>query len=243
MSLFDLTKRRWLFCMTHPDDEISVCAWIRRLTTNGNEVYISWTHSTPIRETESRKVAALLGVPSENLFFHNATDGQVGAEFASLLPIFKSMIEEIAPDIIACGAFEQGHPDHDTTNVLVNTSFSGPVLEIPFYHSYVVKLQTINTFSDPTGQSVLVLTPEEVQLKRKVAKQFVSQNIWLVLFWFEIWQALLCRDAKLSSREIMRLQGHKLFRVPNHPHGLSCKVEKCETWQTWCDHVLPNLPY
>ncbi len=242
MSHFDLSKRRWLFCMTHPDDEISICAWIRRLTENGNEVYISWTHSNPIREAESRKVAEFLGVPQTHLFFHGASDGKVGAEFKELLPAFRDMISSVRPDVIACGAFEQGHPDHDTTNVLVNTVFDGDVLEIPFYHSYATKLQQINSFSDPTGQSAIRLTTEEAKLKRQVAKMFVSQNIWSVLLWFEIWQALQCRRSYLSSREVMRLQKHTLFRVPNHPPSLGSKIEQSETWRTWCDHVLPHLP-
>ena len=48
MTLFDADiGERWLFCMTHPDDEISICAWIRRLTDAGVDVFLSWTHSTP----------------------------------------------------------------------------------------------------------------------------------------------------------------------------------------------------
>ena len=242
MSHFDLSKRRWLFCMTHPDDEISICAWIRRLTANGNEVYMSWTHSNQFREAESRKVAELLGVPQANLTFHCATDGKVGAEFEPMLSAFYEMVSHIKPDVIACGAFEQGHPDHDTTNVLVNTVFCGDVLEIPFYHTYATKLQHVNSFSDPAGQSVLQLKPEEIKLKREVAKLFVSQNIWKVLLWFEIWQAIQCRGSNLSSREVMRIQKHKLFRVPNHPYGLAKKIEQTETWRTWCDQVLPYIP-
>lgn len=228
--------------MTHPDDEISICAWIKRLTSNGNDVYISWTHSTPVREAESRAVAGLLGVPTENLFFHTATDGMVCNEFVELLPIMRAMVDRIKPDVIACGAFEQGHPDHDTTNVLVNTVFKGDVFEIPFYHTYASKLQQINTFSDPRGQSVLELTPEEARLKRTVARAFRSQNIWTVLFWFEIWQALQLKQVNLSSRELMRLQEHKVFRIPNHPPRISAKVVVCETWRNWCDQVLPNVP-
>ena len=228
--------------MTHPDDEISICAWIKRLTANGNEVYLSWTHSIPVREAESRQVAKMLGVPEANLYFHEATDGKVCTEFVDLLPQFRKMIDDVQPEVVACGAFEQGHPDHDTTNVLVNLAFSGEILEIPFYHTYAVKLQTMNEFSDPTGQSVLHLTPEEVRLKRTVAKQFVSQNIWQVLFWFEMWQAFSGRRVNLSSREIVRAQKHTLFRVPNHPRAIASKVEQCKTWQTWCEHVLPHIP-
>ena len=242
MSHFDLGKQRWLFCMTHPDDEISICAWIKRLTSNGNEVFMSWTHSTPVREAESRKVAEMLGVPQENLTFLGATDGLVSAEFSDLLPKMQDLVRRINPDVIACGAFEQGHPDHDTTNVLVNSVFEGDILEIPFYHTYATKLQRVNSFSDETNQSVLFLTKEEARLKRTVAKQFRSQNIWRVLLWFEIWQGIQAKRAHLPRREIMRFQGHKLFRIPNHPAALAAKIEECETWRTWCDHVLPYIP-
>lgn len=241
MSVFDFSRRRWLFCMTHPDDEISICAWIRHLTRNGNEVYMSWTHSTPVRELEARKVAELLGVPQENLFFHGATDGMVCAEFLTLLPCFQEMMDRVKPDVVACGAFEQGHSDHDTTNVLVNATFTGEILEIPFYHTYATKLQTINAFSDLNGQSVLPLSAEDVALKRRVAKQFKSQNIWSVLLSYEIWQLAQGKQSNLSRREVMRHQKHTLFRVPNHPVSLAKRVEASETWRRWCDHVLPHI--
>lgn len=242
MNAFDLTKRRWLFCMTHPDDEISICCWIKRLAENGNEVFISWTHSNPIREAEARKVSELLGVSQENLYFHNATDGFVCTEVADLLPKFESMIAEIQPDAIACGAFEQGHVDHDTTNFLVNLTYQGDIFEIPFYHSYSTKLQTMNAFSDPTGQSELWLTPQEIKLKRLVAKQYRSQNIWQVLLWFEIWQLAMGKTISLSKREVMRLQQHKMFRHPNHPSALAAKIERSEQWKWWCENVLPHTP-
>ena len=241
MNLFDFSRRRWLFCMTHPDDEISICAWIRHLTANGNEVYMSWTHSTPIREAESRRVAEFLGVPQENLFFHGASDGNVGAEFLDMLPRFEDMMNQVMPDVVACGAFEQGHADHDTTNVLVNATFDGDILEIPFYHTYATKLQTMNTFSDPSGQSVLTLGTEDVAFKRKVAKQFKSQNIWSVLLSYEIWQLAQGKRSNLSCRELMRLEKHNLFRIPNHSAAIARRIESTETWQRWCDQVLPHI--
>ena len=242
MNLFDLSKRRWLFCMTHPDDEISICAWIRRLIESGHEVFLSWTHSNPIREDEGRKVAGLLGVPQEHLFFHLGTDGHVCTEFCDLRERFAEMMANVRPDVVVCGAFEQGHVDHDTTNVLVNLTFDGEVLEVPFYHTYITRLQKMNVFSDPAGQSILPLTSKETELKRQVAKQYKSQNIWSVLLWSEIWQLAQGRTLDLPKREIMRLQTHKLFRIPNHPTYLAAKIEKHSTWQWWCDHILPHVP-
>ncbi len=241
MSAFDHGKKRWLFCMTHPDDEISICIWIKRLVDHGNEVFMSWSHSNPIREAESRKVAELLGIPQENLTFHDGSDATLCKDFVELLPKFRDMMAFVKPDVVVCGAFEQGHADHDTTNVLVNQTFHGPVMEVPFYHTYMTRMQKMNVFSDSAGQSVLVLTPEEVKLKRQIARQFRSQNIWSVLMWSEIWQVSQGREIDLSRREIMRLQHHKTFRVPNHPSHLTTKLQKHETWQWWCDHVLPHI--
>jgi len=242
MTLFDYSRRRWLFCMTHPDDEISICLWIKKLVDNGNEVFLSWTHSNAIREAEARKVSALLGVPEENLVFHSASDGVICKEFADLLPKFAEMMGKVQPDVVVCGAFEQGHVDHDTTNVLVNMTFKGDVMEVPFYHTYMTRFQEMNVFSDTSDQSILVLEKGEASLKRTIAKQYRSQNIWSVLFLFEAWQVLRGRQIQLAKREVMRVQQHKMFRIPNHPSYIVSALEKNETWQWWCDHVLPHVP-
>lgn len=234
MRLFDTNPNlRWLFCMTHPDDEISICAWIRRLVRNGNPVYMSWTHSNPIREREGRAVAHLLGVPTQNLFFFLATDGSACQEIPKLLPVFREMMLEARPDRVCCGAFEQGHIDHDTTNFLVNYSFDGPILEIPFYHTYLTRFQTLNRFSDGRGQEILELEMDERRLKTTIARQFPSQNIWSVLLWYEVWQKARLRPMELTRTERMRFQTHTRFLRPNHPSRLAAKIMRSDTWKRW----------
>lgn len=224
---------RWLFCMTHPDDEISICAWIRRLVRNGNPVFLSWTHSNPIREHEARNVAKLLGVSEENLFFFGATDGSVCDEIPGLLPRFRRMIEEVAPDRVCCGAFEQGHLDHDSTNYLVSRSYDGTILEIPFYHTYLTRIQRINRFSNASGEEVHHLNREEQALKKKVARQYPSQNIWHVLLSYEVWQKARLKPIELAKSERMRLQTHVDFRKPNHPPLIARRVRRSKAWRRW----------
>lgn len=224
---------RWLFCMTHPDDEISVCAWIRRLVRNGNDVFISWTHSTPIREHEARSVAKLLGIPVERLFFFGATDGAVCDEIPALLPKFREVMAAVKPDRVCCGAFEQGHLDHDSTNYLVSRSFDGPILEAPFYHSYLTRVQRINRFSDPGGEEVLNLTPEEQRLKKRIARQYPSTNIWSVLLSYEALQKVRFRRIELAKTERMRVQVARDFRKPNHPPLLARKIRRGKAWKRW----------
>lgn len=238
MILFDpRPDLRWLFCMTHPDDEISICAWIHRLVRQGNEVHISWTHSLDYREREARAVAHLLGVPQNNLHFFGATDGSVCDEIPDLLPRFDRMMREIRPDRVACGAFEQGHIDHDATNYLVSHTYDGPVLEIPFYHTYLTRFQTLNRFSDPRGQEILDLDRDEQILKTTIARQYPSQNIWSVLLWYELSQNARLRPMLLAKTERMRVLAHKNYLRPNHPPRLAARVERSRTWQRWVEAV------
>lgn len=234
MKAFDLDPgQRWLFCMTHPDDEISICVWIHRLVKAGVEVHLCWTHSNPVREQEARAVAKILGVPSDRLTFLAAGDGSICDEMRELLPKFNDLMSRVRPDRVVCGAFEQGHIDHDATNWLVNHSFEGPVFEVPFYHTYTVRLQTMNRFADPTGQEVIHLTKEEQKLKVRVAKLYRSQNIWSVLCWYEVWQLSRLKPAELRRRELMRLQVHRDFTEPNLPEPLKKKVQASGTWRRW----------
>jgi LmbE family N-acetylglucosaminyl deacetylase len=234
---------RWLFCMTHPDDEISICAWIKRLTDAGVEVFINWTHSNEVREREGRIVAATLGIPEANLSFMGATDGSVCDELSVLRPRFAELIEKVEPDRVCCGAFEQGHLDHDSTNWLVNQTFAGPVFEIPFYHPYTRRLQRMNVFPNGASGEDLPLKASEWELKVQVAKSYRSQNIWSVLWWYEVWQLARFKPIELRKRELMRLQTHRDFLTPSLPEPLRSEVEGSAQWRRWRTAVeRANMP-
>jgi len=224
---------RWLFCMTHPDDEISICAWIRRLANEGNDVHISWTHSNQIREAEARAVALLLGVRSDRLHFLHGTDGRIPEEMPELLPKFQALMARVKPDRVCCGAFEQGHLDHDATNFLVSRSFEGPIFEIPFYHTYLTRFQRLNRFADPHGEEILPLDIDEQRFKTLIARQFPSQNIWSVLMWYELWHKARMKPMQLVQTERMRLQRHVNYRRPQLPPRLAARVKRSPSWRRW----------
>jgi LmbE family N-acetylglucosaminyl deacetylase len=238
VSAFDVNpKLRWLFCMTHPDDEISICAWIRTLVKNGNEVFVSWTHSNPVRESEARAVAHLMGIAPGHLFFFGATDGGACDEIPDLLPRFRQMMSAVRPDRVVCGAFEQGHMDHDATNYLVSHSFDGPIYEVPFYHTYLTRLQRLNRFSDRRGEEVLALNSDLQHFKKMVARQYPSQNIWRVLLWYEIYSKARLRPGVLIRTERMRLQRSLNYLQPNHRPRLAARVQKSAAWRRWVQAV------
>ena len=235
MKLFDPDPQlRWLFCMCHPDDEISICCWIRRLVQLGAEVYMSWTHHTEVRAREARYVAKWLGVAETHLFFHNGRDGRICEEMPDLVQGYQEMVRAVRPDVIACGAFEQGHLDHDATNLLVNRVFSGRVLEIPFYHTYLNRRPLVNRFADSTGEEILELTEDEQCFKVKFAKSYPSQAIYRNLVLDEIRRRIMRNpDRPLKATERMRHQTHFDYLTPNLPPRLAAKVVKSENWQRW----------
>ncbi len=232
--IFDLDpSRKWLFCMTHPDDELTICAWIRTLVRNGNDVFISWTHSAEEREKEARNGAKLVGVPEPNLRFFGAPDTKIAESIPALLPKFRAMIDEISPDVIVCGAFEQGHMDHDATNYIVNRVFEGPIYEVPFYHTYDRLNQTLNRFSDSRGEEIWDLDQEDRAFKVEMAKQFPSQTIWQILWCHEMVRLITLRKAELVWTERMRRQIHRDFRTPNHPPLIAERVLRTRSWERW----------
>lgn len=227
-------KIRWLFCLTHPDDELCVAVWIRRCVQAGCEVWLSWTHATFVRQAEARAVAHILGVPPERLFFHGATDGSVCDEMPALLPGFRRMMQRVRPDRVVCGAFEQGHLDHDATHWLVTHSFDGPVFEAPFYHVYTGRVQTMNRFSEPEGQETIRPTRAERAFKRHLARQYPSQNIWSVLLWYElVHQGARLRPFRLAFSERLRLWTGERYDRPAHGPILARRVRRAAKWRRW----------
>ena len=227
-------SRRWLFCLTHPDDEITVACWVRRLVGAGAPVFLSWTHDTPVRRPEAMRFARMTGVPEANLLFHGASDGRVCEEMPGLLPRFERMMQGVKPHVVACGAFEQGHLDHDATNLLVSRTHRGPVAEIPFYHSYLTRLQRIGRFAGEGGPvERLDLDPDERAFKRAVARAYPSQNIWRLVLFHEGRELVSGRRPELGARELLRLQTWGDFRVPNHPEPRRSRIARSARWARW----------
>lgn len=234
MALFDPDlSQTWLFCFTHPDDEVAIAAWIRRLSSAGAPVWMSWTHRTGVREREARAAADAIGVPQDRLLFHAGTDGRMCEEMGDLIGGFREMIATVRPDVVCCCAFEQGHLDHDATNRLVHAAWHGPVLEFPMYHTYRVALQVIGRFADPYGEERLALTDEERRWKTRLLDVYPSQTIKRNAIWYQRLAWLIGREADLLSHERLRRQTHTDFARPNLPSPLRERVEASRPWGRW----------
>lgn len=233
LKAFDLSVKRWLFCFTHPDDEISIVAWIKRLCDAGADVYCSWTVSNPIREAEARAMMRRLGVPQGNLFFFNAPDGDACDHIPEMIEFERGVIDKSQPHRIALGAFECGHIDHDTTNLAVAHANAErvPMFEFPFYHTYLTRVPVINRFADPSGEEVIQLTREEQALKVEASRAYKSQNIGSLLFWYTVMTSAKLRPVYLSRTERIRRQTHFEYTVPNLPEPVRSKVTESEKFK------------
>jgi hypothetical protein len=88
---------------------------------------------------------------------------------------------------------------------------------------------------------VFELSPEEQSLKKLVAKQYPSQNIYTILFWHEVASKAKLKP-KLPASERLRIQTHRDWLVPNHPSRIRERVLKCAAWKRWTAAVLAVQP-
>ena len=219
--------------MCHPDDEIFIGATIQKFDRDGAEVSLAWTHDLPIRRTEAIAAAQLFPVPEERLHFFGGRDGSVIDDYDTVFPKLNSLIEELAPDRVLTVAYEQGHIDHDATNLFVNLAYQGPVYEWPMYFTYLTRTPIMNRFAEPAEEEVRQLTREERELKTKLAKAFPSQTIWRNIVWYQRWRRLVLDRVDLLGEERLRLQTHHDWTKPNLPEPLKQRVQQSPTWARW----------
>ena len=242
MRAFEVQRgERVLFAFTHPDDELTVAAFLARLLAQGVAIHVCWSHSTPVRERESRAALATIGVRQEDMTFFDAPDGRVVDTISVLKPKLCGLIQKFGPTRIVTHAFEQGHIDHDATNLLVNMCFSGPVFETPFYHTYLTRLQRLYSFSTKDGEETIALTPQERRMKRRLVGMYPSQTVRRNVVVYELAHAVTMRKPPLFQCERLRRQRHTDFLTPNHPPLLAERLTKSPTWQRWESTIKSHL--
>ncbi|MCW5941626.1 MAG: PIG-L family deacetylase [Fimbriimonadaceae bacterium] len=233
---------RWLFVFPHPDDELAIAAWLRRLHRAGASVEAVWLHSSPVREAESRAVWATIGGDARAATFLGAPTKGLLDRVADLTDRVRENVRRSRPDRVVTAAFEQGHLDHDATNLIANRAFDGPIFELPLYHTYLTPMPWIGRFADPTDEETLVLEPDERLLKKRLARGYPSQRIRWNLIWHEVRELSLGRRPTLASVERLRPQTHRDFRAPNLPGTLANRVARTRNWRRWVE-ALDGNPY
>lgn len=234
MSLFEINPDdRWLFAFTHPDDEISILSFMKRLTHSDASVYAGWSVATETREREARRVMQKIGVPQEHLRFFRMPDKGACDHLSELTHLWKTFIEQVKPSKIAMGAFECGHIDHDSTHFAITHAVPEiQKFEIPWYHTYLTRMPVMHRFADPSNEQLMQLTKEEWDEKKSLSKLYKSQNIASLLRWYWLAGKLGLRPG-FEKVERMRELTNTNYEIPNLPEPLKSKVMQCDTWNRW----------
>lgn len=220
---------RLLVVLAHPDDEIAIAGWVSR---QRGPVAMAWMHSTPVREQESRRAVERIH-PSAELIFWQGTDGRILEETSDLQPKLEQLVAEFGPETVATLAYEQGHLDHDATHRMVRSVWAGPVVEFPMYHPYTRRIQTLNEFSDPSGQVLVPLSEAESQLKRDLYRLYPSQTLRRNILAYQLLRRLQFRPVELDRREVFRLAQPYDWTRPNGPEWLVREVSQSPQWARW----------
>ncbi len=238
MNPFEINPNdRWLFAFTHPDDEISILSFIKRLTSKDVSVFCAWSVSNPIRESEAREVMKRLNVPQGNLLFFQFPDKSAHKHLFEMTTSWQDWIQQIKPTKIAMGAFECGHIDHDTTHFVITKS--APEIqkfEIPWYHTYLTRMPVMHRFADSSQESIIQLTNEEWNEKKQLSKFYKSQNIASLLRWYWLAGKLGIKPG-FQKVERMRPVIHSNFKTPNLPEKLGKKVMQTKYWKEWIEAI------
>lgn len=145
-------KSRILICCAHPDDEMSLLNTIQALVKEGHSVYLVFGTSGEassakvqgiVREKESQKAMAALGVDKNNLMFLRLPDGGLVDHFPALVDGLRKTIDQLNPHVLMVVAFEGGHLDHDSMNAaafFARRGTSSELYEFPTYHRDGVRM-------------------------------------------------------------------------------------------------------
>lgn len=233
---------RWLFVFAHPDDEVGIAAWMGRLQKAGNPVQAIWLHHTKRREFESREVCHnILGIPQPDLHFWGQPDGECVHHLFELQPRMKALIDNFRPDRVVTIAYEQGHLDHDASNLLVRASYDGVMLEFPMYQGYYRDFMHLGEFAQPEGRQELVLTASERNTKKLLPKLYTSQTMHRNLVAYGLLRLLMLSPVHLDRRELLRVAPKHDFREPFLPERIAAKVRQSKKWAQWREATEPFL--
>lgn len=240
---------RTLLVMAHPDDEcVTYGALLQRMAdpivrfmTDGapRDPYFWGRYGSreayaALRQQEARRALAMIGVHriefvSDGYHGRNREDGGaasdilVDQELFRILPAawreIADVVERLQPQALLTLAYEGGHPDHDSCNLLVSLAakaFGLPAWEAPIYsrarEKNTERLE-LQKFIRENGTEIDVRpTALEVEHKRAMWREYASQGDSLQFF--------------SPERECVRPLPAYGYTVPPHPGQLNY-----ERWQ------------
>jgi N-acetylglucosamine malate deacetylase 2 len=136
----------------------------------------------------------IAGVPLDHVINLGYVDGEASLQLVDLVMDVATLIDDYGPDMVITHPYEGGHTDHDATAFAVHLAcgllrregIAPPaVLEMTSYHARGVTRVTHEFLPHERadrGQTSIILSPEEQQLKQQMFDAFTSQQAVLSTF-------------------------------------------------------------
>lgn len=221
---------RTLVLAAHPDDEAACSGVLLQrvrepavaFLTDGApqekyfwENYGSRERYAMTRRAEAHTALGVIGV-ERAYFCQSIRDQELFRHLGEAQAWLDSVVEEFRPEALVAPAFEGGHPDHDSCNLLafVCGARAGlPVWEVPLYHRSVDGKLVNQQFREMIGaERTLTPTPEEWEHKLRMFGVYESQREVLQNF--------------LAQVEVVRPLASYDYEAPPHAGVLNY-----EAWQ------------
>jgi LmbE family N-acetylglucosaminyl deacetylase len=213
VSLLQQLLGRTLLVVAHPDDE---CIAYGSLLQRMREPYIVYaTDGAPqdpyfwgkygsrqkyaqLRQQEARNALTCVGVKhvefladSEGLHRASFEDQVLFRNLSQAYDALAEIVERVKPEALATLAYEGGHPDHDSCNLLASElgkAYGIAVWEAPLYHRLPGDEtgHVVQDFVERNGAEEFVMgQPEELERKRAMCAAYPSQGNFLGTFQLE----------------------------------------------------------
>lgn len=178
---------RYLFILTHPDDEIFICSFINKLIQKGKKVNILYVTSGDyhgcelclIREKETTKCANSLGLSTRNLHFLRISESDLLLRTCENRNTIMNEITKIVPDCIITHEYEGGHTGHDIvsfTSWSIAKELKTYIYCFPAYYGWPEN-RTWNKFIPPKRSTEIVLLSKKMkQCKNNLINTYESQR-------------------------------------------------------------------
>lgn len=231
MSAVEQLLGRTLVLVAHPDDEcIAFGTLLQRMheplviyATDGaprdEQFWHKWGSReayAALRRSEATRALAHVGVSKAEFLSteHGATfaDQELYLALPEAYSILRERVTSLRPDSIAVLAYEGGHPDHDSCDVLAWTlgeEFRTPVWEAPLYHRDGGEF-ALQQFIGGDGGVAIQPAADESARKRLMCTEYASQGDFLKTF-------------KLD-RETVRPLAHYDYSCPPHAGKLNYEL-------------------
>jgi LmbE family N-acetylglucosaminyl deacetylase len=218
-----------LFVFAHQDDEVSAATRIAWEAKRGNRVWCVYltdgasNTKAEIRDEESLRALAILGVRSCRVAFLNddhgrVPDGHLMHELSRAIALLKGFIENRNLDVATayCPDWEGGHADHDAAHLATMAMVGAQTIVLSFsmYNAWrrSFGLFRVSSFVPPRGNLITRrLTFGERMLAAKMPWRYPSQ----LRTWLGLGPGFAAR-ALFFGKEVLRPESR--YRVLSRPH-------------------------